>query len=295
MDKNRTFLMDLRLRGATAFRNPLQFLTSHGILPRQVWKRIPAVGSFRVDLPNGSSFCYTSSENDGVGRALFWRGWSAWEPETISLFYQLAKQASVVLDIGSNTGLYTLVACAANPSVNVIAFEPLPTIFNVLEHNVEQNGWRDRCRLVNSAVSENVGSGHLHVPFREVPLSASLDTTGFRGFDGHIIDVEIVSIDSVLEKCSGVDLVKIDAEGYDDKVLMGMSNVLEVSRPIIFVECNVDGPYRQVEEILTAYGYRFFFLDTRGIREVEHIRPEQDRIYQNFACAVVDLTEVPRV
>lgn len=267
-------------------RNPLRCATQKGMLPSSVWKRLPFVGTFDVALPDSDGvFKYNStSANDGIGRALFWRGLQSWEAETTRIFYKLAKHAQIVLDIGANTGVYTLIACAANTDVEVIAFEPVPHIYQVLVEQIEINGIAARCQVRNEAVSDTIGTAQFHVPYGDLPTSASLNTKGFRGFSGDTIEVSTVTIDSI---CEGqeVDLVKIDVEGFEDHVLNGMRSTLQRSRPDIIVECNPDGPYNNVEVILREYGYRFFALQRSGPVEMDLIVPDRLERYRNYLCS----------
>lgn len=263
----------------------LSKLSRSGKMPERIWRKLPVQTSFDVSLPNGSSFTYLSTLNDGVGRVLFWRGWDGWEPETCRPFFELAMHSSVVLDIGANTGLYTMLACAANKSAKVLSFEPVPRVRDALQSHVKINDWQDRCCVVGSAVSNFDGVAPLHVPFRDVPLSASLDESGFRRTDGYVIDIPVVTIDSTCGNDLFVDLVKIDAEGFDDQVLEGMHNVISHSLPTIIVECNPDGPYQNIEEILNRYGYQFFNLQHERPTHSAHIRPLKDsHNRENYLC-----------
>ena len=99
-----------------------------GILPAEIWKRLPAQAIFRVCLSREGSFQYAAATNDAIGRVLYWRGVTAFEAETTHIFRRLAENARVFLDIGANTGLYTLLACAANPDLRVLSLNPFRTL-----------------------------------------------------------------------------------------------------------------------------------------------------------------------
>ena len=98
-------------------------------MPSVLWRRLPVAGEFAVSLPEGGRFLYSSVHGDQIGRALHWRGLDWWESETIGVWLRLVAGASRVLDIGANTGVYTLLACAGNPTARVTSFEPVPHIF----------------------------------------------------------------------------------------------------------------------------------------------------------------------
>ena len=64
-----------------------------------------------------------------------------WEKESLKIWKELCQTSDVILDVGANTGVYSLVAKAANPESRVIAFEPVKRTFDRLEHNNNINGF----------------------------------------------------------------------------------------------------------------------------------------------------------
>jgi hypothetical protein len=130
------------------------------------------------------------------------------------------------------------------------------------------------------AVSNFVGTAQMHVPFEDLPTSASLNTDGFRGFSGTLVEVPVTTVDAVMGD-KPVDLAKIDVEGFEPQVLEGMRMTLRRFRPALFIECLPDGPYREVEEILKNLGYQIYLLSHNGPIQVEQVIPR--RIYhENF-------------
>lgn len=256
------------------------------MVPSLVWKRLPVTGTFMVPVTAGSGFLYSSVHGDQIGRALHWRGLEWWESETISVWMSLVSRATRVLDIGANTGVYSLLACAVDPSVLVTSFEPVPHIFERLRTNVELNGWQERCELRQQALASFVGRSSFHVPDVELPSSASLDPDGFRGMKGRLIEVDVTTADAA---CGGevVDLVKIDVEGFEHEVLRGMVGILTAFQPAIVLECNPDGPYRASSQLLGDHGYRFVHLRPGALEAAPDIRPDPRQRYRNFLCLPV--------
>lgn len=264
-------------------RRALRVVSYTGLLPTAIWKRLPIEGSFSVWLPGGETFQYASIADDSIGRALYWRGTNAWETETIDIYYKLAKRSNIVVDVGANTGMYTSIACAANEQAKVYAFEPVPQVYHRLIANIELNGYQARCTLQNIAISSSNGTVQFHIPASTLPTSASLNTKGFRGYSGTVTNVPAATLDSICGN-EQVDLVKIDVEGFEDQVLVGMQGILQKSAPAIIVECNCDGPYRQIEAILSKYNYSFFHLKSSGPQQTAHIQPDVTDHYRNYLC-----------
>lgn len=269
-------------------RAPLRALASAGFLSPQVWKRLPVEGAFCVSLPNGNLIRYSTIASDSIGRALFWRGLNAWHAETLEVFYRLPQGSRIVLDIGANSGVFTLLACAANSECRVIAFEPVPRVYERLVQNIRLNSYSGRCQLREEAVSDTVGLANVHVPYGDMPTSASLHSVGFRGAEGTMINVKVTTVDAVCSQCRDVDLVKIDVEGFEEKVLEGMRKTVARMKPTIIVECNPDGPYVAVESILSASGYRFYHLSRQGPVAARKIIPDESEQFRDYLCTVHD-------
>lgn len=274
------------LGAASAFdtvSNGLRLLSSRGLLCNGIWKRLPVERRFQVELDGGDSFEYSSIAGDQIGRALFWRGIDGFEAETWRVFYQSCKSARLVLDVGANSGVYTLLACCANPTLRVLTFEPVMRICSRLADNVAINGFTSRCDIFSSAVSDYVGDGVLHVPDGGMPSSASFHVEGFRGVQGTHVTVPVTTLDrAVGPNCHRVDVIKIDVEGFEDDVLRGMSRIFSQSRPTIFMECNPDGPLTAVQGILRKYDYVFHHLLPGGPKRTDCIRPDLRERYRNY-------------
>ena len=274
------------LTSSSIVRLPLRKFLMLGLLPSWIWKRLPVQDTFSVRIPRSTTrdFQYTSTANDAIGRALFWRGCAAWEQETISIFLRLSTKATRVLDIGANTGVYTLLACAANPGLRVLSFEPVPRVYGRLQANIELNGRSGRSVARNEAVSSFEGQTSFHVPFAEVPTSGSLNPGGFRNSSGELVEVDVTTVDRACENFGPVDLAKIDVEGLEDAVLEGMSHVLVGSHPAIIIECNPDGPFVRVQEILRDFEYQFFHITDDGLVPKSNIAPDPTERHRNYLC-----------
>jgi FkbM family methyltransferase len=260
-------------------------LANAGLVPKKIWNRLPIVDEiFTVTLPEEGSFQYHAWPGDAIGHAFYWTGVHAWEAETIRAFLALARRARRFVDVGANTGAYSLLACTVNPNIQVIAYEPVPRVYERLVANITCNHLEHQCTTRQAAVSDHAGKAELHVPRSLLPSSASLDQHGFRNIAGELIEVEVTTLDDDCTVEEPVDLVKIDVEGFEDKALAGMIRILSRDRPSIVCECNPDGPYQAVEAVLAAHGYTFFHLRAHGPVRTSHITPDPKQRFRNFAC-----------
>ena len=277
-------LARLAMRGLTAAdpaRRALRRASRAELLPGWFWKRLPVEAAFEVSYGPDVRFVYASSAYDAIGRLLYWKdeGWV--EPESVGPFLQLARRAELVLDVGANTGLYSLLAAAANPESLVIAFEPVPRLRARLQANILANRWQGRILPQAEGVADAPGEARFHVPDEQLPTTGSLHPDGFRGAAGEHIDVTLTTVDAVAG-ASRVDLMKIDVEGFEHKVLGGMPTVLARDQPAILLECNPDGPAAELTAILKAAGYGLYHLRDVGPAEVDAIAPGGDPRWRNF-------------
>jgi FkbM family methyltransferase len=167
--------------------------------------------------------------------------------------WRYLKTGMVVIDVGANQGLYTLLAaCRVGPGGRVIAFEPAPPDFGKLERNVALNRY-SQVVLENMAVGEAVGNTEFYVCLghqgglssRRRPLADDLVVPT------QLVTTSLTTLDAYLrfKNIARVDFLKIDVEGGELEVLKGATMLLSNGvRPVILCE---------VEDIRTqSWGYK---------------------------------------
>lgn len=257
-----------------------------GRLPPSVWKRLPAPPTFDVMTPSGS-FHYQAGEGDQWRRRLYWRGLNGAERGSLAAFARLARSAGHIADIGAYAGLYTLVACVENPQTRVWAFEPTPRSRDQLAGNLELNGFRDRVHLSGDAVADRVGSEEYLVPTLPMPPSARLVDSSYRTPPrGDRYEVATTTLDAAVSP--PLNLVKIDVEGAEHRVIGGMSRHLQQARPAVLFEALPEGRNDMVNAAFVDAGYRFWLPTPAGLEERQQIEPDPDRQERNFLCVAPD-------
>lgn len=228
----------------------LKMAARSGLVGTRVLDRLAPLGTHRIAAPDGREFRYVASADDQVARKIIWQGFGRWEATTVPVFYKLAGSARGFLDIGAYSGIYTLLACTANPTLAAVAFEPNPDAYRMLSANIVANRLGDRVSAVQSAVSDTSGSVILRIPD---------DTTAATivGPYGRAIEVSMVRADEATPAQMTVDLVKIDVEGAEAAVLRSMGRLLD-TRPVIIVECLGTDSFTAVRALLERHGYELF-------------------------------------
>jgi FkbM family methyltransferase len=148
------------------------------------------------------------------------------EPGLTKYFCTLVKPGTVVVDVGANVGIYTLLAAKLLEGTGKIySFEPTPRIYEILRDNVQVNSFLELgiVQLHQVAVTDRSGKARLSIFNND-----SGHNTLFRdGKADDEIDVATTSLDEILATQERVDIVKIDAEGAEPLIVRGMQQVIK--------------------------------------------------------------------
>jgi FkbM family methyltransferase len=165
------------------------------------------------------------SRRDEVMRPYMARA-GTWEPEEGKVLRSLTKPGCRFLDIGANMGYFSVLVSAAAPGVRVEAVEPDPTNVRVLRFNLWFN-------LVNGTVwplALDDSSRALHLSDNEHNLG-DLRTGRVDGGGENAAAKWVVPAGSGDELFAGrsFDLVKIDTQGWEFEILIGLDGTLRRS------------------------------------------------------------------
>lgn len=172
---------------------------------------------------------------------------SFYESRQLATIRRWVQPGAVVVDAGANIGNHTVFFARVCGAAEIIAFEPLKTIFPILERNVALNGLGG-VRLVNAALGARPGAAALS-HFAEANISAS----AFRPVADEAYPV--TTIDALgLER---LDFLKIDVEGSQLQVLEGARDTIARTRPPIWIELRPRfGEFAPGDAAMKAMGYR---------------------------------------
>ena len=165
------------------------------------------------------------------------------ETENQALLLEHVRPGHVVFDVGANVGFFTLLASQlVGPTGAVVAFEPFPAALKYLRRHLELNRV-ENTTVVDAAVSDAPGRVH----FRAHGPS-----------DGGELSAEVVRLDQLCAtgKVPLPDLIKIDVEGEELKVLRGAARILRERRPTILLATHGAATHRACCRFLVQRGYR---------------------------------------
>ena len=186
------------------------------------------------------------------------------EPESINYFFNLVnnrKDNSNILDIGAQSGLYTLYAKFI-PTSSFFSYEPNIEVYNLLKENCQLNNINNAI-LVNKGLSDSTGILTLKIPYD--PDEKGLSCFGnspIRFSKYYISNVEVTTIDNdFFDKDIPVHFIKCDTEGWEVNILKGGEKTIKKWKPELFLEVNETNLNQcsqtkdNLMDILYEYGY----------------------------------------
>lgn len=164
-----------------------------------------------------------------------------------------------IIDAGAHIGMSTLYLKRLYPNAEIMAIEPNPITFELLEHNIWQNGLTD-IKAINTALDPKKNNITLH----QDPEGQWLSSTSIHpgAWNGEQKTKSITVPAQPLSDFIGrdTDLLKIDIEGAEIPVLLEAKNQLHFVQKII-LECHAPKfeALSKLQKFLQDQGYKVSF------------------------------------
>ena len=190
------------------------------------------------------------------------------EKESLKLWANLCRKSNVIIDIGANTGVYSILAKSNNSHAKVLAIEPISTNFQVLSANVKLNKFDINCEQL--ALSDVNGTAKMYMFKDKLNYMTSINSNRYEGNPEIIQGKEIVEVEVPLERFSvlfdkykftSLDLIKIDVEGHEVQVLSSMISLIVQFKPNILVEILSDEVATSLNLLFKDLGYYYIEID----------------------------------
>lgn len=206
----------------------------------------------------GSKIFVSTKDQQVAPHILLDGEWEAWMTRAIHPYLRNA----VFFDVGANYGWYCLVAKNAQAR-KIVAFEPNPDIFELLEATMKLNGISSD--LYCAAVGETVDQMILNVNESCPGSSSIIDQDWAREWHS----CEVMPLDDIAfklfekepELLSAPVVLKADVEGFEAKVVMGAQKLLSRKTPSVtaFIEHHHDPEnvfgFRDMLDFFEAQGF----------------------------------------
>jgi FkbM family methyltransferase len=188
------------------------------------------------------------------------------------------EPGDLIVDIGAHFGFFSILSAYLTENKGkVIAIEPSSETVRLLKQNT--NRWK-QIEIKQLAVGESDGE----IAFYEFPLlyseynsyqtSQYSTQNWFKALKSKPVNVQLATLDSL--KLSDVRLIKIDAEGSEDKVISGAHFLLTEQQPIVIMEyltgANHGNSHREALDLMLNMGYDVNVSDMEGkLITIEHV------------------------
>lgn len=256
-------------------------------------KHLHFKGVFKTKTSKSSSFKIMHHGNV-IENELFWKGINnGWEKISLELWTTLCKDAKNIIDIGANTGIYSLVAKSINNNANVYAFEPVERVFDKLIYNNKLNNYNISC--YQYALSNKNGKAVIYdIPEMEhiysVTVNKDLTLPGTKTMKK---EIKTKTLDTFIEenKIEKIDLIKIDVETHEPEVLEGYIKHIQKHRPTMLIEVLNDEIGGKIETLIQNLEYIYFNIDeNHGLKKSKNII--QSDHYNYLICSVEKAQEL---
>ena len=242
------------------FRHPIGRLEQR--LRRFYCEAMPRLG-FRHFIVGAQGARFLIGNVDLIDRHI---GWDAmWEPTQLERLAALARARpfDLFLDIGANTGFYSVMMPMKKLTPEAIAFEPDPGNYARLSANLALNGLGDRVRLFPYALGDRKGETRLTQAAAENRGESWLEHADQPA--GEVtIAVEERRFDDEFQFRGRQLLIKMDVESYEFRVLAGMARTLKENSCYLQVE--LYSPHiEKLKSVFAGLGYRYL-----GSHEIDH-------------------------
>ena len=176
----------------------------------------------------------------------------------------MPQHGGTFLDIGGNAGVFSLFVASLMRSGTLICAEPQPDMFQRLQANFALNP-AVMNRLDLHLKPTAVGGHHPGTLTISTPASAGQASARVLAGDP-TIDVPVIPMLDLLTSCQaqGLDLLKIDVEGFEDGVLFPFFEQAPVAlfpKAIVMEACHAGRWDQDCEALLRHHNYKILHKD----------------------------------
>lgn len=176
---------------------------------------------------------YLNPRDQGISTELLVR--RIHEPAATKILKEELSEGMHVVDIGANIGYYALIEAQIVSNIGkVYAIEPELSNFELLKKNVQVNCFDNIVETFQLAIADKDGPSKLYIS--DASNLHSLFNLENTSEDRYII-IKTSTLDNFLRDKTRIDLIRMDIEGFEYKVIDGMIETLEKEKSLkLFIE-----------------------------------------------------------
>lgn len=233
-----------------------------------------------VSVRTTDGFVMNILPNELIGRHIYLTG--EFDRSTVKILLELARPGDVLLDIGANVGYVSGCFLKNVPRSKIIAVEPQPQIVDLLQSNLKPFG-EERYKLFPVGLSDTDGSGWMEICDLNRGASKVVDKP-----NRSTVEIALWSAKRLFASLSGnkIDLIKLDVEGHEERVLTACQPELDRLRPrAVFFESRGQSaaPGGSIGNIFRSMGYQVLGVKKRLTNyEFVPISSTRDCVYNDY-------------
>jgi FkbM family methyltransferase len=176
-----------------------------------------------------------------------------WFEKEAAFLLRWLRAGMTAIDIGANLGVYSLpMARLLAPGGQVFSYEPSSETRRLLERNRALNQ-ATNLHVMAAALSERPGEARL-----VFGASSEMNRLGIGG-PGERVTVTCLDVEDAARRWAAIDFVKIDAEGEEERIVVGGKSFFERHSPLVMFEIKPGEAIQDgLRSAFASHGYRFY-------------------------------------
>ena len=175
-------------------------------------------------------------------------------------FLGLIPENGIILDIGANIGIMTVLFAKTSPKTTIYAVEPIPQNRQALKRVITHFQLKN-VEVINTALGDRNGNISMIMPrvnHANMQGLCHVIEADRKEMAGEICEVLMQKMDDIpiLKNLDRIDAIKIDVENYEYFVLKGGQTLLAKHRPLMYCELWNDERRKLCIEFMQNLGYQ---------------------------------------
>jgi FkbM family methyltransferase len=177
-----------------------------------------------------------------------------WYEYELLIYIKNLNLNGVYIDVGGNIGNHSLFFLNHCRSTKLYVFEPEDFCYKILVKNLIKNTKKEY-------VLNNLAIWNRKVDLKLIRFESFNNTGMSKVFevnenDNEELLIKANSLDNIISFNENIVLIKIDAEGSEQKVLEGAINLIKLNMPIIICEAATEPEFNEINKMLIPLGYK---------------------------------------
>jgi len=199
-----------------------------------------------------------ASHSIGIGKE-----WETHITKFIQIYHKIYGIQNII-DVGANFGYHTLFF-SKEVNGNVFAFEPQLQNFQLLQKNIHTNQIQN-ILLFNLACGDQECDIYMPILEDDSTMKNMGDFTPNTAIENKYSITKSILLDN-LQFTSKIDIMKIDVQGWEKKVLLGAHHLLHTHKPILIVEfehfqlAKTNTSCKELFDFIHENNYSIFYLE----------------------------------